>query len=304
MWINANGPFPASATGTEVLTAGVGGDGTTVNGSTGATSVTTTGVGGWTAVTGEGGAARDFRLHKGITEQTVASGQYLAGNTVVTPGVQDGAHAYYATAFPAINVGNLPVQGASNGGGANQSGSTAVGSAGFAWHTVKLTVNPTGGTAGAASVTWTIDALDIGKLDAGANGSFSTNGKATIGYWDVFASVADNALYSFGLIDNLQVSDVTANNPDFNGNHLVDAGDYVVWRRFNGGAGGQNQGDANGDGNVNSIDYGLWRAALGNPAGSGSGRALGGNLVPEPSTLCLFALAVILMTIRRGKQDV
>jgi hypothetical protein len=299
MWINANGPFPNAPTGTEGLTAGVGGDGATVNGSTGATSIPTTGIGGWTTVTGEGGAARDFRLHKGTTEQGVTTGQYLAGNTAQTPGVQDGAHAYYGTTFPTVDVGKLPVQGASNGGGANQTGSTAIGSAGFAWHTVKLTVNPTGGRGGAAAVTWTIDALDIGKLDAGNSGSFSTTGKVTIGYWDMFASVADNALYSFGLVDNLRVSDVPTNNPDFNGNHLVDAGDYVVWRRFNGGAGAQNQGDANGDGNVNNVDYDLWRAAFGNAIGSGSGTLV--SSVPEPSTLCLFPLAAVVVTIRRRK---
>src|SRR5262249_40252074 len=123
------------------------------------------------------------------------------------------------------------------------------------------------------------------------------NGKVTIGYWDMFASVADNALYSFGLVDNLQVSDVPTSNADFNGNHVVDAGDYVVWRRFNGGPGAQNQGDANGDGQVNAADYNLWRAAFGNPAGSGS--QLEGASVPEPSTLFLLMLAGGLMAILR-----
>lgn len=190
-WINANGPFPLGGAGsTEFLTAGVGGDGATVNrgGSTGS--------GAWTAVDGEGGSAnRDFRMYKGASEQFPASGQYAAG---LDASDNDNLDPYYA-GFGSIDVGAL------GQGGPNQTGTTAAGTIGFAWHEVELVVDPTGGTNDATSVSWYIDGLLIGTLDAGIGSSFSTDGSVTIGYQDIFSSVSDNATYSFGLIDNLMV---------------------------------------------------------------------------------------------------
>lgn len=198
-WMNAVGPFPAGGGGsTEFLTAGVGGDGTTVN------RGGATGVGGWTAVTGEGGSSRDYRLYKGSGEQFAESGQFTAGASSAGGGAHNGSDPHYA-AFGGIDVANLPVQGANNGGPASQTGTTSVGSFGFEWHTVQLVVDSDGGLGGAPSVEWSIDGLSIGKLDAGAGTSFSTDGRIALGYMDIFSSVADSASLSFGLIDNLQV---------------------------------------------------------------------------------------------------
>ncbi|MBX3426789.1 MAG: PEP-CTERM sorting domain-containing protein [Pirellulales bacterium] len=195
-WINANGPFPGGGTGsTEFLTAGVGGDGTTVNRS-GAT-----GSGGWTAVDGEGGSGVDYRLLRGAALQGLAS----AGTTYAA-GSQAASNAYYLPLNPSgVDVSLLPVQGAGNGGPAQQTGTTIAGTFGFAWHQVELAVDETGGTGGAALLTWKIDGLLIGTMDAGAGTAFSTNGRVTIGYTDPFASFSDNPLLSFGLIDNLVV---------------------------------------------------------------------------------------------------
>jgi hypothetical protein len=193
-WINANGPFPAGGAGsTEFLTAGVGGDGTTVLRGT-------TGIGGWTAVNGEGGSGIDYRMYRNTTLMAPESTWYAAGSHSTARNAND---PYYAQ-FGNIDVGNLPVQGANNGGPAQQTGVVKQGAFGFAWHEVMLEVNPTGGTNGAASIKWYIDNLLIGTFDAGPV-SFPTNGRAMIGYWDPFASVSDNPMLSFGLIDNLQV---------------------------------------------------------------------------------------------------
>jgi hypothetical protein len=195
-WINANGPFPAGGTGsTEFLTAGVGGNGTTVN------RVGGTGVGGYVAVDGEGGSTIDYRLYKGVTLQDPASGQYAAGTHATARNV---TNAYYSQ-FGGVNVADLPVQGVNNGGPAQQTGTTLTGSFGFEWHEVELHVNPFGGTGGAASVAWYIDGLLIGTLDAGIGASFAATGSVTVGYADPFASLSDNATLSFGLIDNLVV---------------------------------------------------------------------------------------------------
>lgn len=192
-WMNANGPFPAGGTGsTEFLTAGVGGNGSAVNVATAGTS----GSGGWTAVSGEGGSTRDYRMFKDTAEQLPASGQFNApsGNS---------SDPYYA-GFGGIDVGTLPQNALAP---ATQVGVTGAGSFGFEWHEVSLLVNPTGGTGGAASVSWSIDGLQIGTLDAGL-AAFNTDGRVTIGYTDIFTSVSDNAPFSFGLVDNLSVTAV------------------------------------------------------------------------------------------------
>jgi predicted outer membrane repeat protein len=60
---------------------------------------------------------------------------------------------------------------------------------------------------------------------------------------------------------------------DYNLNHSVDAGDYVLWRKTNGSSVSPSYSGADGDGNstVNSDDYPVWRSHFGNTSpGSGS----------------------------------
>jgi hypothetical protein len=77
-------------------------------------------------------------------------------------------------------------------------------------------------------------------------------------------------------------------NGDYNNNGVVDAGDYVIWRkRLN-----QNVTLPNDTtpGTVTAADYTVWRASFGNVAlGSGSGSLVATGEVPEPATV-LFAL--------------
>ncbi len=77
---------------------------------------------------------------------------------------------------------------------------------------------------------------------------------------------------------------------DFNNDNIVDAADYVVWRKHFGlmGTGNRLLGDANGDTNVDDADYTLWRAAFGTMFGSGS--VVVTAAVPEPTTLRLVLL--------------
>jgi hypothetical protein len=194
-WINVNGPFPAGGSGsTNYLTAGVGSDGITNN------FVANTGSGGWTAVNGENGSGVDYRLYKTASLQGVATGQYAAGTA---SNAQNGENGYYDQ-FGSIDVSNFPVQGANNGGPAQQNGTSDHGSFGMAWHNVKLVVDADGGTGGAASVTWFIDSLKIGTLDAGI-GAFNTSGFAAFGYSDPTSNGSDLPTHSFALIDNLQI---------------------------------------------------------------------------------------------------
>jgi len=73
---------------------------------------------------------------------------------------------------------------------------------------------------------------------------------------------------------------------DFNGNGVVDAADYALWRK------GDLAADGNGDTLVNQADYDLWRSNFGN-GGPGAGSGLSGAAVPEPTGLVLLALGLI-----------
>jgi hypothetical protein len=195
-WINVNGPFPDGGSGsTNYLTAGVGSDGTTNN------FVANTGKGGWLAVNGENGSGIDYRWYKDATLQGVATAQYAAGTAA---DARNGLNAYYSS-LGSVNVSNLPVQGANNGGPAQQNGTSFAGSFGMAWHKVRLDVDADGGTGGAASLKWTVDNLVIGTLDAGANGVFGANGKVALGYSDPTTNGSDLPTHSFALIDNLVI---------------------------------------------------------------------------------------------------
>jgi cyclophilin family peptidyl-prolyl cis-trans isomerase len=90
---------------------------------------------------------------------------------------------------------------------------------------------------------------------------------------------------------------------DFNLNGVVDAADYVLWRKTFNQTGTGLAADANGDGKVDDTDYQIWRVSYGNVAGTppASG-ALAGAAVPEPgaATLLIWAGA-LLFSRNRGR---
>lgn len=81
---------------------------------------------------------------------------------------------------------------------------------------------------------------------------------------------------------------------DYNGNGVVDAADYVLWRN-----GGPLQNEVDTAGTVNAADYTAWRARFGNIAGSGVSYSI--TAVPEPSSMLLVLLSVVgtVLSIRR-----
>jgi hypothetical protein len=191
-WINVNGPFPAGGNGsTNYIAGGVGGDGTTNN------FVANTGKGGWFAVNGENGSGIDYRLYKDAALQGVATAQYGAGTAT---NARNGENGYY-DAFGSYDIANYPVQGANNGGPAQQTGISDHGSFGMHWHQVTLYVDDNGGTAGAPLTQVFADGLYIGKLDGG----YVSNGSLTLSYSDPTTNQSDLPTHSFALIDNLSV---------------------------------------------------------------------------------------------------
>jgi hypothetical protein len=84
---------------------------------------------------------------------------------------------------------------------------------------------------------------------------------------------------------------------DFNGNGVVDAADYVLWKN-----GGPLQNEISDQGVVSAQDYLDWKAHFGNTMGSGSLSA--GASVPEPSSFALLMLvAQLLVGIKRGRTQ-
>ena len=75
---------------------------------------------------------------------------------------------------------------------------------------------------------------------------------------------------------------------DYNGNGIVDAADYTVWRDHLGQTFPLPNRDAGNSGAVNASDYSSWVSHFGQHAGAGAGLASGA--VPEPSSLLMAAI--------------
>jgi hypothetical protein len=87
---------------------------------------------------------------------------------------------------------------------------------------------------------------------------------------------------------------------DYNNNGIVDAADYVIWRKRLGPGSLPNEGGIS-PGVVDQADYNFWRSRFG--ATSGSGAAVSASAVPEPGTwlLCLgSAIVGIVFSARRS----
>jgi hypothetical protein len=86
---------------------------------------------------------------------------------------------------------------------------------------------------------------------------------------------------------------------DYNANGVVDAADYIVWRKAL--AAGYNiNADGNDDGVVNQTDYTYWRQRFANSlSGSGAGSSLAE--VPEPASLLFLIVSLFTTGFRRSR---
>jgi hypothetical protein len=86
---------------------------------------------------------------------------------------------------------------------------------------------------------------------------------------------------------------------DYEGNGKAEIDDYQLWRSKFGNAALTYEGaDGNGDAMVDAADYVVWRKASGSPGNPT------GSSVPEPAVLgsCALSLAVTLIFTRRRRQ--
>jgi hypothetical protein len=99
-------------------------------------------------------------------------------------------------------------------------------------------------------------------------------------------------------IDNVSINHAIGPTGDYNRNGVVDAADYVVWRK--------NMNTTNAlpndliGGTIGPAHYDQWRAHFGQTAGTGSS-TVANAAVPEPSTLVMLVLAAVGVCSRRRR---
>jgi hypothetical protein len=84
---------------------------------------------------------------------------------------------------------------------------------------------------------------------------------------------------------------------DYNDNGIVDAADYVVWRKTLGDIGEGLKADSNNDNIIDPLDYDAWRENFGHAglsAAPASGAGFGSN-VPEPQTAPMATIALLTL---------
>ena len=209
----------------------------------------------------------------------------------------------------AVGVGTLTIAGGVSGiGGISKSGGGVLALTGA--------INYTGDTsvqAGKLSITnrGLADFADV-AVAAGATLDLKFSGAADVinslflggisqpaGTWGPIGSGAE---FTTALLIGTGLLQVTTYVPsylagDYNSNGIVDAADYVVWRRNVGGTTLANR-DSQSSGPVGAADYEAWRSRLGQRVGGGATGLSNVSSVPEPGgclgTAIYFSFAALL----------
>jgi hypothetical protein len=191
MWLNFNGPAPGGGSGsTQVTGAGVGTAGASAQIAGGAFDSISFGA------TGEGGSGVDYRVYVPAAQTGLAevSGVFAAGTQSTARNNTDPYYAGFGgVTAPAGQVGSYP----------QQTGTTAAGTLGWAWHEVQIISE--GNT-----VSWLVDGLLIASVDATTAGTLG-GGNILFSQYDINSSVSTEATSAdllFGLFDNVRLSPI------------------------------------------------------------------------------------------------
>ena len=111
------------------------------------------------------------------------------------------------------------------------------------------------------------------NLSVGPDGTINFNG--FYGDYDV---TINGHTYNLSLLKGTTHYSLVVAPGDYNGDHVVDAADYVIWRSTVGSA-TDLRADGNGDRVIDDNDFGIWRSTYGAVYASGAGLSAA---VPEP----------------------
>ena len=182
---------------------------------------------------------------------------------------QDGLLTYQVTSLGQSSTAVISVQGLENALlNAN------VGTDGGHW----THATGTGGTS------WLSDPIsDIGPYTM----DLTIGASAKTGTYPITVKFAGDGPFGSSTSFNLKISGAGVPG-DYNGNGVVDAADYVLWRK-----GGPLQNEVDTPGTVNAADYSAWRARFGSTSDSGALFEI--TSVPEAATgaLLIFGLPLI-----------
>jgi hypothetical protein len=78
---------------------------------------------------------------------------------------------------------------------------------------------------------------------------------------------------------------------DYNGNDIVDAGDYTLWRDTLGQIGEDLAADGNGSGTITGLDYDVWKMQYGETDGA----PLASGIVPEPAAWAMLVVGMFVI---------
>lgn len=253
---------------TEFLGGGVGYDNMKVDVGSGAQAI----------VTGDGGSGSDWRAFK----ETATDAAFFVPAEDMAGGTRQSADPYYTDFLPGVAPPAGQAQVSFIPGTA--------GSPGFQWITWEFTAvnnvvdvtieKPTGERLAIV----TLDGDDTSDESTG----FDTDGNISLFYADFFSSVSPRGDLTFGVIDNVEVTEVIATglDGDYNEDDVVNIADYTLWRDNLGAPSGTLPNDPSND-VIGTLQYDTWKQQFGMVAGAG---ALSAATIPEPSGVALLLL--------------
>jgi hypothetical protein len=110
------------------------------------------------------------------------------------------------------------------------------------------------------------------------------------GFYGIYEVTVNDETFLLDLTKGNSLYSLVAAAGDFNGDGIVDAVDYTVWRDTHGST-TDFRADGNGDRMIDDADYAIWKSHFGTSYLAGGGQLAS---VPEPASALLFALFVAI----------